>query len=63
MRAKGKEHRLSRAELKSNSDTLIVAGSETTAAPLGGATVYLIETPNALQKCLTEVRAVFEEYT
>lgn len=60
MRAEGKEHGLSHAELVSNSDTLIVAGSETTATLLCGVTYYLLKTPSALQRCVAEVRSAFD---
>lgn len=63
MRADGKENGLSRVELVSNSDTLIVVRSETTATLLSGVTSYLHQIPSAFQKCLREVRAAFKEDT
>ncbi|KAI1121490.1 cytochrome P450 [Nemania abortiva] len=59
MRAQGQEHGLTDAELTANSDTLIVAGSETTATLLCGVTYYLLKTPNAWAKCVAEVRNAF----
>lgn len=59
MRAQGQEHGLTSAELMGNSDTLIVAGSETTATLLCGVTYYLLSTPDAWIKCVTEVRNAF----
>lgn len=60
MRAQGKDHGLTDAELAANSDTLIVAGSETTATLLCGVTYYLLKTPRSLQRCVEEVRSAFE---
>ena len=58
-RAQGKDHGLTDEELVANSDTLIVAGSETTATLLCGITYYLLSTPDALEKCVAEVRGAF----
>lgn len=60
MRAQGKEHGLTDAELASNSDTLIVAGSETTATLLCGVTYYLLQMPKSLERCMDEVRTAFD---
>lgn len=59
MRAHGKDHGLSDAEIVSNTDTLIVAGSETTATLLCGVTYYLLLNPHALRRCRDEVRSAF----
>ncbi|EXJ66737.1 uncharacterized protein A1O5_09932 [Cladophialophora psammophila CBS 110553] len=59
MRSHGQEHGLSNDELVANSDTLIVAGSETTATLLCGVTYFLLSTPEALGKCVMEVRSAF----
>jgi cytochrome P450 len=59
LRSQGEEHGLSNDELVANSDTLIVAGSETTATLLCGVTYYLLSTPEALEKCAMEVRNAF----
>ena len=59
MRARDKEHNLSDAELVSNTDTLIVAGSETTATLLCGVTYYLLRNPVSLRRCVEEVRSAF----
>lgn len=62
MRAEGKEHGLSEAELASNADTIIVAGSETTATLLCGVTYYLLRTPEVFKKCVEEVRSAFDAH-
>ena len=59
MRSRGQEHGLTDDELVANSDTLIVAGSETTATLLCGVTYYLLSTPKALETCVNEVRSAF----
>jgi len=59
MRAQGKDHGLNDAELAANSDTLIVAGSETTATLLCGVTFYLLKSPEAYRMCVDEVRSAF----
>ena len=60
MRSQGQKHGLSNAELVSNSDTLIVAGSETTATLLSGVTYYLLANPTTLKKATLEVRSAFQ---
>lgn len=60
MRSQGEEHGLSNPELASNADTIIGAGSETTATLLCGVTYYLLRTPEALKRCLEEVRSAFD---
>lgn len=59
MRSQGKEDGLSDAELASNTNTIIVARSETTTTLLCGVTYYLLRTPDALRKCVEEVRSAF----
>lgn len=59
MRAQGKEHELTNTELASNANTIIVAGSETTATLLSGVTYYLLRTPETYRKCVDEVRSAF----
>ena len=61
MRSRGDKHGLSDEELSANSDTLLVAGSETTATLLSGVTYYLLRNEDALQKCTTEVRGAFAD--
>ncbi|KAL4884930.1 cytochrome P450 [Aspergillus karnatakaensis] len=51
-----KEKELTTSELDVNANTLIIAGSETTAALLAGVTYWLLRTPEALQKVTKEVR-------
>ncbi|KAK1579967.1 cytochrome P450 [Colletotrichum navitas] len=52
---------MSFANLKANSSVLIVAGSETTATLLSGATYYLLMNPVALQKLTDEIRSTFKD--
>ena len=59
LRSRGKEHGLSDVELSSNSDTLIVAGSETTATLLSGVTYHLLSSPETYARCVAEVRNTF----
>jgi len=46
-------------EITSNAGPMIIAGSETTATLLQGATYYLLSNPAALNKLTTEVREAF----
>ena len=46
--------------LQSNSGILIIAGSETTATLLSGATYLLLMNPEALRKATNEVRNAFK---
>lgn len=59
MRSRGEKHGLTDLELASNSDTLIVAGSETTATLLCGVTYYLLSNPESFATCRDEVRSAF----
>ncbi|KAL7626103.1 hypothetical protein AAE478_002873 [Parahypoxylon ruwenzoriense] len=59
MRSRGQAHELTDSELVSNSDLIMVAGSETTATLLSGATYWLLKTPHALKKATEEVRKAF----
>ncbi|EFQ34350.1 cytochrome P450 [Colletotrichum graminicola M1.001] len=52
---------MSFANLESNSSILIIAGSETTATLLSGATYYLLMNPVALKKLTDEIRSSFED--
>ncbi|KAH8424434.1 cytochrome P450 [Aspergillus melleus] len=54
------EKGMSFGELQSNASTLVVAGSETTATLLSGATYYLLKTPRVLEKLQDEVRSAFD---
>jgi cytochrome P450 len=60
MRSRGEKHEMTNAELVSNCDLLMIAGSETTASLLSGVTYWLLKTPRALKKVTEEVRSVFE---
>lgn len=51
---------ISDAELGANAHILFMAGSETTATLLAGATYYLLRNPEALAKAVKEVRQAFE---
>lgn len=48
------------AELGSNAHILFMAGSETTATLLAGATYYLLRNPKALEEVIKEVREAFD---
>jgi len=50
---------MSEAEIVANSADFILAGSETTATLLSGATYYLLKSPDKLQKLIKEVRTSF----
>ncbi|PMD34723.1 cytochrome P450 [Hyaloscypha variabilis F] len=60
MRSRGEKHEMTDAELISNCDLLMIAGSETTASLLSGVTYWLLKTPRALEKVTEEVRTMFE---
>jgi cytochrome P450 len=60
MRSRGEKHEMTDAELVSNCDLLMIAGSETTASLLSGVTYWLCKTPRALKKVTEEVRSMFE---
>jgi cytochrome P450 len=51
---------LTQSEMESNASTLIIAGSETTATLLSGATYYLLRNPETMTKVVKEVRETFE---
>jgi len=48
-------------ELVSTSSSLVVAGSETTAALLSGATYLLLQHPNVMAKLVAEIRGTFSK--
>lgn len=50
---------ISDPELAANAHILFVAGSETTATLLAGATFWMLKTPEALEKATREVRQAF----
>lgn len=52
---------MSQEEIFGNSRLLLIAGSETTAALLSGATYYLIQNPDFLHRVQAELRTVFEK--
>ncbi|EOD43080.1 putative benzoate 4-monooxygenase cytochrome p450 protein [Neofusicoccum parvum UCRNP2] len=59
LRSRGQAHGLTDKELSSNTDILMVAGSETTATLLSGVTYFLLSNPDAYVKCVAEVRQSF----
>jgi cytochrome P450 len=48
-------------KLETNSSTLIIAGSETTATLLSGVTYLLLTSPDSLAKLTTEIRSAFSD--
>lgn len=46
-------------EIKATSEILIIAGSETTATTLSGATFYMLKNPSCLARAIDEVRQAF----
>lgn len=50
---------MTREEIKATSRVLIIAGSETTATLLSGATFLLLKNPSAMKKAVDEVRNTF----
>lgn len=48
-------------EVEVNAEVLVVAGSETTATALSGATYWLTKTPHVLKKLADEVRSSFKD--
>ena len=51
---------MTREEIITNTGTLVVAGSETTATLLSGATFHLLANPSTLGKAQAEVRNAFQ---
>ena len=51
---------MTRGEVTGNTGVLIIAGSETTATLLSGATYFLLKNPRVLEKLKTEVRSHFQ---
>lgn len=60
LKHQGTEKGLSFGEMVSNSSVLILAGSETTATLLSGATYLLLKNPRVLSKLQHEIRGVFQ---
>jgi cytochrome P450 len=60
LKHRGEKDGLTEGELVTNSEVLVVAGSETTATLLAGVTYLLLRTPQAMQKVKTEVRQAFD---
>lgn len=55
------EKGLSRPEILKMANLLIIAGSETTATLLSGATFHLLKHPAAMEKLVTEIRTSFPD--
>ncbi|TKA72129.1 hypothetical protein B0A55_06358 [Friedmanniomyces simplex] len=60
LQQKDEEGELSRGAMYENGITLVVAGSETTATLLTGATYFLCRNPDVLKKAQSEVRSAFK---
>ncbi|KAH8422877.1 cytochrome P450 [Aspergillus melleus] len=60
LRHRGGKDGLSDEELVANANILIIAGSETTATLLSGVTYWLLRSPDALAKVMTEVRSAMK---
>lgn len=60
MRNDKEGEQMSKGELDSNAEVLMVAGSETTASALAAATYYLCTNRHTLEKVTSEVRDAFE---
>lgn len=60
LRDRDGKNRLSEPELEANSNILIIAGSETTATVLSGATYWLLRSPQVMAKVTAEVRSVMK---
>jgi cytochrome P450 len=60
LRHKDDENRMSRQEIDANAATLVLAGSETTAALLSGCTFYLLKNPYVYRRLVTEIRSRFQ---
>jgi cytochrome P450 len=51
---------MSKGEIEANAEALVIAGSETTASLLAGATYYLCMNPHTLARLTAEVRGAFD---
>lgn len=54
------EKRMTRAEIDSNANLFLIAGSETTATALSGTTYLLLKNPEAMKKLVQEIRGRFK---
>ncbi|OCL03416.1 cytochrome P450 monooxygenase-like protein [Glonium stellatum] len=54
------EKRMTRAEIESNANLFLVAGSETTATMLSGTTYLLLKNPEIMKKLVEEIRGRFK---
>ena len=55
------DQEMTKGELYNNAQTLVIAGSETTATLLSGITWYLLKNPETLAKVKYEVRSTFKD--
>ncbi|KAL4959139.1 cytochrome P450 [Aspergillus stella-maris] len=60
LRHRGEKNELTDRELEANSSILIIAGSETTATLLSGATYWILRNPNVAARVTAEVRSVMK---
>lgn len=60
LKHRGEKDGITDEELETNSEILVIAGSETTATLLAGATYWLLQTPQAMQQVTAEVRQAFD---
>jgi cytochrome P450 len=60
LQTRGGKNELSDLELEGNANLLLVAGSETVATFLSGATYWLCRNPDVLDRLTSEMRAAFE---
>ncbi len=60
MRNDKEGRQMSKGELDANAEILVIAGSETTASLLAGATYYLCTNPQVLEKVTSEVRHAYK---
>ncbi|KAL4936525.1 hypothetical protein BDV06DRAFT_91732 [Aspergillus oleicola] len=60
LRHRGEKNELTDQELEANSNILIVAGSETTATLLSGATYWILRNPDVAARVTAEVRSVMK---
>jgi cytochrome P450 len=60
LKHRGGKDGLSDEELQTNSEIIVIAGSETTATLLAGVTYWLLQTPHAMKRVTSEVRQAFD---
>jgi cytochrome P450 len=60
LKHRGEKDEITDEELQTNSEVLVVAGSETMATLLSGVTYWLLRTPDTMKKVTSEVRQAFD---